>query len=79
MAHHKPLHALRALLLLLALLPATLQAQDARTANVALINEKLAHHVGACLPVGIPDGRHVDADAQWGRTASHPGSRSWRR
>ena len=46
MAHHKPLHALRALLLLLALLPATLQAQDARTANVALINEKLAHHVG---------------------------------
>jgi hypothetical protein len=47
MTHPKSTHALRALLLLLlALLPATLQAQDARAANVALINEQLAHHVG---------------------------------
>jgi len=48
MAHAKPGYLPRTLLLLLALLPAALQAQpqDARTANVALINEQLAHHVG---------------------------------
>jgi hypothetical protein len=40
--------ALRGLLLLLALLPGSslAQAQDVRMANVALINEQLAHHIG---------------------------------